>query len=83
MTGDAPGFIIQIELVPERLDRKASVPSGAKLGDQVRPLAASTISGAAAQAQNPARARFERLISVSSAKRPLAMEKSPTRMAVV
>ena len=37
--------MVQMALVPERFDRKARVPSGAKVGDQLRPLTASMMSG--------------------------------------
>ena len=67
--GGAPGFMIQMALVPERLEMKASVPSGAKVGVEVMPLAGSMMSGCAAGAMM-ARARFARLLSVSRANRP-------------
>src|ERR1700761_6171527 len=62
-----PGFWIQITSAPVRLDMKASVPSGAKLGDQVRPLAASTTSGSAVGV-GARRARLTRLMSVTIAR---------------
>ena len=43
--GAVPGFMIHIALVPERLEMKARVPSGVKVGEIVVPLAGSMISG--------------------------------------
>src|SRR5579863_3529876 len=80
--GAAPGFISQIALVPERLERKASVPSGAKLGDQDMPLAGSMISGWLTGV-GLTRARFSRLGSVSNASRPPRAARWRTLVAVV
>src|SRR5215471_3645729 len=71
-TGTAPGFLIQMALVPERSEIKAKVPSGAKVGELVMPLAGSMISGWAIGA-GLARARLFRPIWDWIASNPLAL----------
>ena len=56
--------MVQTALVPERLEMKASVPSGAKVGAEVMPWAGSMMSGWAAGVML-ARTRFARLVASS------------------